>query len=64
MEINRKNVMKKILSVSMSTVMLLSVGAVSAGSLFLPSITVSAVETYGDFEYEVNEDDTVTITNT
>ena len=25
-------------------------------------MTVSAVETYGDFEYEVNEDDTVTIT--
>ncbi len=60
----RSAVLRKIIAVSMAAAM------VTGTALYVPavsefagtSITVSAAETYGDFEYTVSDDNTVTVT--
>ena len=64
MNINRKSVMRKVLAVSLAAAMLVGTGFTAVGSYIGTSgISVSAVtyDTYGDFEYQVRDDNTVVI---
>ena len=58
----KNSVLRKVLAVALSAVTLLGTGFTTAGQFVDTSISVSAAQVYGDFEYEVNEDNTVTIT--
>ena len=61
----KSNVLRKVIAVSMVAAMITGTAfCVPAVSEFAgTNITVSAVETYGDFEYTVSDDNTVTVTN-
>ena len=60
----KKSVLRKVLAVSLAAAMLAGTGFTAVGSYVGTSVSVSAAEiqVYGDFEYEVNDDNTVTIT--
>ena len=60
----KKSVLRKVLAVSLAAAMLAGTGFTTAGQFVGTSVSVSAAETlvYGDFEYSINDDNTVTIT--
>ena len=58
----KERLLKKILSVALSVLMVGGTAAALPVMIDNSSMVVSAAETYGDFEYEVNTDNTVTIT--
>ena len=58
----KKSVLRKVLAVALSATMLCGTGFTTVGQFVGTSVSVSAAEVYGDFKYEVNEDNTVTVT--
>ena len=58
---NEKNILRKVLAVSLAATMLAGTGFTTAGQFIGTNVSVSAAEKYGDFEYKVNSDDTVSI---
>ena len=59
----KNSILRKVLAVSLAAAMLAGTGFTAVGQLVGTNVSVSASETYGDFEYEINADNTVTITN-
>ena len=58
----KNSVLRKVLAVVLSAVTLLGTGFTAVGSYVGTSVSVGATEVYGDFEYIVNNNNTVTIT--
>ncbi len=58
----KKSVLRKILAVALSAAMLCGTGFTTVGQFVGTDVSVNAVWVYGDFEYEFNDDDTITIT--
>ena len=60
----KNSVLRKVLAVALSAVTLLGIGFTTVGQFVGTSVSVSATDTliYGDFQYEVNDDNTITIT--
>ena len=58
----KKSVLRKVLATALSAVTLLCTGFTTLGQFAGTSVPVSAAQVYGDFEYNVNNDNTVTIT--
>ena len=60
----KKSVLRKVLAVSLAAAMLAGTGFTAVGSYVGTSISVSAAETqvYVDFQYSVNDNNTVSIT--
>ena len=58
----KKSVLRKILAVVLSAAMLCGTGFTTVGQFVGTDVSVNAVWVYGDFEYEFNDDDTITIT--
>ena len=56
----KNSVLRKVLAVSLAAAMLADTGFTAVGSYVGTSVSVSAAETYGDFQYSVNDDKTVT----
>ena len=63
MKVNKSRILRKVLAVSLAAAMLAGTGSTAVGQFIGTNVSVSASETYGDFEYEINADNTVTITN-
>ena len=59
----KNSILRKVLAVSLAAAMLAGTGFTAVGQFVGTNVSVSASETYGDFEYEINADNTVTITN-
>ena len=57
---NKKN-FRKVLAVSLAMTMLAGTGFTTAGKYVGTNVSVSATKVYGEFEYAVNSDDTITI---
>ena len=59
----KNSVLRKVLAVVLSAVTLLGTGFTTVGQFVGTSgVSVSAAEVYGDFQYSVNDDNTVTVT--
>ncbi len=59
----KNSILHKVLALSLAAAVLAGTGFTVVGSYVGTSgISVSAAEVYGDFEYEVNDDNTVTVT--
>ena len=60
----KSSILRKVFAVALSAVTLLGTGFTTAGQFVGTSVSVSAAETlaFGDFEYSINNDTTVTIT--
>ena len=58
----KSSILRKVLAVALSAVTLLSTGFTTAGQFVGTSVSVSAAQVYGDFQYSVNDDNTITIT--
>ena len=54
-------ILRKVLAVSLSAAMIMCAGLTTVGQFVGTDISVSAADTYGDFQYQVNGDGTVTI---
>jgi len=59
----KNSVLRKVFAVALSAVTIFGTGFTAVGShVGTSSISVSAAQVYGDFEYNVNNDNTITIT--
>ena len=54
-------ILRKVLAVSLSAAMIMCTGLTTVSQFVGTDISVSAADTYGDFQYQVNGDGTVTI---
>lgn len=54
-------ILRKIIAVSLSAMMIVGTGFTSVGQLVGTDVSVGATEIYGDFEYEIKDDDTIII---
>ena len=56
-------ILRKVLAVSLSAAMIMCAGLTTVGQFVGTDISVSAADTYGDFQYQVNGDGTVSISD-
>ena len=59
----KKSVLRKVMAVALSATVLCGTGFTTVGQFVGTDVSVSATEVYGDFEYEANNNNTITITN-
>ena len=58
----KSKLLKKVLSVALSAIMITTTAFSLPAVVNSGTVTVSAAETYGDYEYKINDDNTITIT--
>ena len=58
----KNSVLRKVLAVALSATVLCGTGFTTVGQFIGTDVSVSAAQVYGDFKYEVNDDNTITIT--
>ena len=58
----KQSVLRKALAAALSAAMLFSMSFTAIGQFVGTSVSVSAAQVYDGFEYEVNNDNTITIT--
>ena len=59
----KNRILRKVLAISLAAAMVIGTGFTAVGSFTGTNMTVSAEDQIeGDFSYQVNDDDTVTVT--